>query len=143
MYVCATSLRVPSPSTRVKSRQNAVFPGQQLRTCSTEATRREVRLEMRGKKKGNEHRHTRYRASTKPCRCPTHSTSDFDIVFVVLHQSDSEWMKRQKNTSNDDWSFAAVRFTDNLRTILIRGIPDTDMSSVQKMPVESGYSIGK
>ena len=52
-------------------------------------------------------------------------------------------MKRQKNTSNDDWSFAAVRFTDNLRTILIRGIPDTDMSSVQKMPVESGYSIGK
>jgi hypothetical protein len=52
-------------------------------------------------------------------------------------------MKRQKNTSNDDWSFAAGRFTDNLRTILIHGIQDTDMSSVQKTPVDSGYSIGK
>jgi hypothetical protein len=102
---------------------------------------------MRGKKKEMntaESRHTRYRAaSTKPRRCRTHSTSDFDIVFVVLHRGDSEWMKRQRNTSNDDWPFAADRFTDNLRTVLIHGIQDTDMSSVQKTPVDSGYSIGK
>ncbi|KAF8813563.1 hypothetical protein BYT27DRAFT_7206894 [Phlegmacium glaucopus] len=68
---------------------------------------------------------------------------DFDIVFVVLHRGDSKWMKRQKNTSNDDWSFAMGRFTDNLRTILIHGIQDTNILSVQKTPVDSGYSIGK
>ena len=80
------SLKDFVPRTRVKSRQNEVFPAQQRRTCSTEATRREVRLEMRGKMDTAESRHTRYRAaSTKPRRCRTHSTSDFDIVFVVLH----------------------------------------------------------
>jgi hypothetical protein len=53
------------------------------------------------------------------------------------------YTKVEEYQCNDDWSFAAGRFAENLRTVLVHRYRDTDVKSVQKMPVNGGVSVNE